>query len=147
LYGCLSVRDVVWVPECAWCCMGALVCVMLYGCLSVHDIVWVPECAWCCMGAWVCLRAGCLKSRTLLCWSARARSLYNCGKVCLSLLGTWEGGKGEGWVPGVSSALQVCYGCIAAHLVVCAWSVHCRGWEVELEGFRRAKAHIFHWLL
>ncbi|KAF5833768.1 ubiquitin-conjugating enzyme/RWD-like protein [Dunaliella salina] len=34
-------------------------------------------------------------------------NLYNCGKVCLSLLGTWEGGKGEGWVPNVSSALQL----------------------------------------
>ena len=29
------------------------------------------------------------------------------GKVCLSLLGTWEGGKGEGWNPAASSALQV----------------------------------------
>ena len=34
-------------------------------------------------------------------------NLYNCGKVCLSLLGTWHGGKGEGWDPGASSALQV----------------------------------------
>ncbi len=33
---------------------------------------------------------------------------YNCGKVCLSLLGTWQGGKGEGWIPGVSTANQVC---------------------------------------
>ena len=29
------------------------------------------------------------------------------GKVCLSLLGTWEGGKGEGWNPTASTALQV----------------------------------------
>ena len=29
------------------------------------------------------------------------------GKVCLSLLGTWEGGKGEGWNPAASTALQV----------------------------------------
>jgi baculoviral IAP repeat-containing protein 6 len=34
-------------------------------------------------------------------------NLYTCGKVCLSLLGTWHGGKGEGWDPAVSSALQV----------------------------------------
>ena len=34
-------------------------------------------------------------------------NLYNCGKVCLSLLGTWHGGKGEGWDPAVSSVLQV----------------------------------------
>lgn len=34
-------------------------------------------------------------------------SLYNCGKVCLSLLGTWSGGQGESWDPVASSALQV----------------------------------------
>jgi len=34
-------------------------------------------------------------------------NLYNCGKVCLSLLGTWPGGKGEGWDPAASSVLQV----------------------------------------
>lgn len=33
-------------------------------------------------------------------------NLYNCGKVCLSLLGTWSGGRGEGWDPHSSSALQ-----------------------------------------
>ncbi len=32
---------------------------------------------------------------------------YNCGKVCLSLLGTWQGEKGEGWLPGISTANQV----------------------------------------
>ena len=31
-------------------------------------------------------------------------NLYNCGKVCLSLLGTWEG---PGWVSGKSTILQV----------------------------------------
>ncbi|KAF8024134.1 hypothetical protein BT93_F1360 [Corymbia citriodora subsp. variegata] len=35
-------------------------------------------------------------------------NLYNCGKVCLSLLGTWAGQhKNEKWIPGVSTALQV----------------------------------------
>jgi len=34
-------------------------------------------------------------------------NLYNDGKVCLSLLGTWEGTRGEGWNPSASSALQV----------------------------------------
>ena len=29
------------------------------------------------------------------------------GKVCLSLLGTWEGAKGEGWNANASTALQV----------------------------------------
>uniref|UniRef100_A0A383W5T2 UBC core domain-containing protein n=1 Tax=Tetradesmus obliquus TaxID=3088 RepID=A0A383W5T2_TETOB len=31
-------------------------------------------------------------------------NLYNCGKVCLSLLGTWQG---PSWEPGVSTLLQV----------------------------------------
>ena len=29
------------------------------------------------------------------------------GKVCLSLLNTWSGGKNEKWTPGVSTMLQV----------------------------------------
>ena len=33
-------------------------------------------------------------------------NLYNCGKVCLSLLGTWGGSRGEGWDAHSSSALQ-----------------------------------------
>ncbi|KAL0001221.1 hypothetical protein SO802_015002 [Lithocarpus litseifolius] len=34
-------------------------------------------------------------------------NLYNCGKVCLSLLNTWSGNKNEKWIPGVSTMLQV----------------------------------------
>lgn len=34
-------------------------------------------------------------------------NLYNCGKVCLSLLGTWSGEKGESWNPKLSTFLQV----------------------------------------
>lgn len=34
-------------------------------------------------------------------------NLYNEGKVCLSLLGTWSGGKGETWQADVSTILQV----------------------------------------
>jgi len=34
-------------------------------------------------------------------------NLYNCGKVCLSLLGTWGGAKGEGWSATASTFLQV----------------------------------------
>ena len=29
-------------------------------------------------------------------------------QVCLSLLGTWSGGRGEGWDSTVSTTLQVC---------------------------------------
>ncbi|CAH1773453.1 unnamed protein product [Owenia fusiformis] len=34
-------------------------------------------------------------------------NLYNCGKVCLSLLGTWEGQQGETWNEITSTLLQV----------------------------------------
>jgi ubiquitin-protein ligase len=35
-------------------------------------------------------------------------NLYACGKVCLSLLGTWAGSRpGEAWEPGTSTLLQV----------------------------------------
>ena len=34
-------------------------------------------------------------------------NLYNCGKVCLSLLNTWRGGTNEGWIAGTSTLLQV----------------------------------------
>lgn len=34
-------------------------------------------------------------------------NLYNTGKVCLSLLGTWSGQKGESWIPEISSLFQV----------------------------------------
>jgi len=34
-------------------------------------------------------------------------NLYNCGKVCLSLLGTWSGAEGENWNRETSTLLQV----------------------------------------
>lgn len=34
-------------------------------------------------------------------------NLYNCGKVCLSLINTWTGGPKERWIPGTSTMLQV----------------------------------------
>jgi len=34
-------------------------------------------------------------------------NLYNCGKVCLSLLGTWRGGPNEQWNEKTSTLLQV----------------------------------------
>jgi len=34
-------------------------------------------------------------------------NLYNCGKVCLSLLGTWRGQSSENWDPRVSTILQL----------------------------------------
>ncbi|KAL0855318.1 hypothetical protein Bca101_060471 [Brassica carinata] len=34
-------------------------------------------------------------------------NLYNCGKVCLSLLGTWPGAANQMWIPSKSTMLQV----------------------------------------
>jgi ubiquitin-protein ligase len=34
-------------------------------------------------------------------------NLYDNGKVCLSLLGTWSGEKGESWIPEISTFFQV----------------------------------------
>ncbi len=34
-------------------------------------------------------------------------NLYSNGKVCLSLLGTWQGEKGESWIPEISTFFQV----------------------------------------
>lgn len=34
-------------------------------------------------------------------------NLYNCGKVCLSLLGTWSGDKGESWNSSTSTFFQI----------------------------------------
>lgn len=34
-------------------------------------------------------------------------NLYNCGKVCLSLLGTWRGSPTENWDPQFSTIMQV----------------------------------------
>ena len=34
-------------------------------------------------------------------------NLYNCGKVCLSLLGTWNGDKGESWNSATSTFFQI----------------------------------------
>ena len=34
-------------------------------------------------------------------------NLYNCGKVCLSLLGTWRGNASESWDPKLSTLSQV----------------------------------------
>jgi len=47
--------------------------------------------------------------KVLLCTTGKGTvrfnpNLYNCGKVCLSLLGTWQG---PGWEPGKSTLLQV----------------------------------------
>jgi len=44
-------------------------------------------------------------------------NLYNCGKCCLSILGTWSGDKGEMWNPNISSLVQV-YESIQSQILV-----------------------------
>lgn len=41
--------------------------------------------------------------------------IYRCGKVCLSLLGTWEGQRGEQWNVKTSTLLQVNIQSITVH--------------------------------
>ncbi len=38
-------------------------------------------------------------------------NLYSCGKVCLSLLGTWRGNASENWDPKISTLLQLVVSC------------------------------------
>ena len=40
-------------------------------------------------------------------WRNNFTSHFSCGKVCLSLLGTWEGQQGERWNETTSTVLQV----------------------------------------
>jgi hypothetical protein len=46
------------------------------------------------------------------------QNLYNCGKVCLSLLGTWNG---PGWDPAHSTLLQVREGGREMGELGCCW--------------------------
>lgn len=57
-------------------------------------------------------------------------NLYNCGKVCLSLLGTWSGAKGETWDASASTTLQVIGPLTAAvMLACCACHMACIAWD------------------
>lgn len=44
-------------------------------------------------------------------------NLYNCGKVCLSILGTWHAQKGETWDPNISTLTQI-YTSIQSQILV-----------------------------
>ncbi|ESK87451.1 ubiquitinating enzyme [Moniliophthora roreri MCA 2997] len=48
-------------------------------------------------------------------------NLYNCGKVCLSLLGTWSGSADEQWKPGKSTIFQVLISIQSMILVECPY--------------------------
>jgi ubiquitin-protein ligase len=58
-------------------------------------------------------------------------NLYNCGKVCLSLLGTWSGQDGEKWNPKTSTFLQVLISIQSLILVETPYFNE-PGWEKEM---------------
>jgi baculoviral IAP repeat-containing protein 6 len=58
-------------------------------------------------------------------------NLYNCGKVCLSLLGTWRGQQGENWNPDSSTLLQVLISIQSLILVPEPWFNE-PGYEAEM---------------
>ena len=64
-------------------------------------------------------------------------NLYDCGKVCLSLLGTWSGAKGETWDPNSSSTLQVppLHMAIYQHALLLA----------SVLGFSGSVVSVYHW--
>jgi molybdopterin/thiamine biosynthesis adenylyltransferase/ubiquitin-protein ligase len=70
-------------------------------------------------------------------------NLYNCGKVCLSLLGTWRGSSTENWDPKISTILQVL---MSAQAIVMSEEVYFNepGFESEagtVEGDRKDTAY------
>jgi ubiquitin-protein ligase len=71
-------------------------------------------------------------------------NLYNCGKVCLSLLGTWSGrSEGERWNPGLSTFLQVAIS-IQSLIFVPEPYFNEPGWERYMgtaDGDRRSKQY------
>lgn len=65
-------------------------------------------------------------------------NLYECGKVCLSLLGTWPGDKCENWISNKSTMLQVLVSIQALILNVKpffnepGYESRYKGWEGEM---------------
>lgn len=64
-------------------------------------------------------------------------NLYEDGKVCLSILGTWSGDKSESWSPTKSSLLQVFVS--ISGLVLVRSPYHCEPAFAKLEGTREGK--------
>jgi ubiquitin-protein ligase len=70
-------------------------------------------------------------------------NLYNCGKVCLSLLGTWRGDKGENWNSSTSSFIQVIIS-IQSQILIEEPFYNEPGYESligKAEGIRRSKEY------
>ncbi len=66
-------------------------------------------------------------------------NLYEDGKVCLSILGTWSGDKSESWCPAKSSLLQVFVS--ISGLVLVRSPYHCEPAFAKLEGTREGKVN------
>jgi hypothetical protein len=75
-------------------------------------------------------------------------NLYNEGKVCLSLLGTWQGGRGESWSPEYSTVLQVLISIQVGPAALAAQRGGPAAGKVELQRWRRrhgGRAHAEDW--
>ena len=66
-------------------------------------------------------------------------NLYNCGKVCLSLLGTWNGDAGESWNKETSTFLQVMIS-IQSLILVDQPYFNEPGWERQMHTERGKKS-------
>ncbi|KAL7421053.1 hypothetical protein Q5752_003937 [Cryptotrichosporon argae] len=66
-------------------------------------------------------------------------NLYEDGKVCLSILGTWSGDKSESWNPTKSSLLQVFVS--ISGLVLVRSPYHCEPAFAKLEGTREGRVN------
>nr|XP_031861429.1 uncharacterized protein CI109_003033 [Kwoniella shandongensis]KAA5528501.1 hypothetical protein CI109_003033 [Kwoniella shandongensis] len=66
-------------------------------------------------------------------------NLYEDGKVCLSILGTWSGDKSESWNPSKSSLLQVFVS--ISGLVLVRSPYHCEPAFAKLEGTKEGKVN------
>ena len=66
-------------------------------------------------------------------------NLYNSGKVCLSILGTWSGQEGESWNPKTSTFLQVIVS-IQSLILVEQPYFNEPGWEREMHTQKGKKA-------
>ncbi|ORX39251.1 hypothetical protein BD324DRAFT_619003 [Kockovaella imperatae] len=70
-------------------------------------------------------------------------NLYEDGKVCLSVLGTWSGDKSESWNPRTSSLLQVFVS--ISGLVLVRSPYHCEPAFAKLEGTREGRVNSRHY--
>jgi hypothetical protein len=111
------------------CCGRFPVCVNGHGvCLRTRGAM-APLCVVVCVCVSVCVSV-CVWACMCVCTTRADPNLYNCGKVCLSLLGTWAG---EGWAPDKSTLTQVLIsiqGCVRGPPPFPTLGILCRGGTV-----------------